>query len=156
MKFICKKLANSVLRRWKNDGQRDKINIFWKEILALLKKIIKCIFWIYLWMTKRFMKDESPCHPSYTYFKKNDATTYVRMCVLNINHTKKEHLQTQGYTMLLQYKMYSYSQLCLLWKKSFSEKKPLKNCKLSSKLDHKLFKWLCWRMEKSNKTSQQF
>ena len=65
-------------------------------------------------MTKRFMKDESPCHPSYTYFKKNDATTdYICTDVCNINHTKKEHLQTQGY-MLLQYKMYSYSQLCLL------------------------------------------
>ena len=143
-----------MLQRWKNNGQRDKINIFWKEILALFKKNYQMHI-LNISMKDKKVHEGWKSLPSFLHTFKEKWFHYICTDVCNINHTKKNTYKTQGY-MLLQCKMYSYSQLCLLWKKSFSEKKPLKNCKLSSKLDHKLFKWLCWRMEKSNKTSQQF
>ena len=76
------------------------------------------------------MKDESPCHPSYTYLKKNDSTTYVSTDVCNINHTKK-HLQNSRIYVATVQNVFVFSTLSSLKKNRFPKKNHLKivNCR---------------------------
>ena len=142
-----------MLQRWKNNGQRDKINIFWKEILALLKKNYQMHI-LNISMKDKKVHEGWKSLPSFLHIFKEKWFHYICTDVCNINHTKK-HLQNSRIYVATVQNVFVFSTLSSL-KKIVFRKKPLKNCKLSSKLDHKLFKWLCWRMEKSNKTSQQF